>query len=221
MSRSIHENRSRRHFAKKEQIDYDELSKKRLIKIDSVASPKNTDALVSQSAQSIPIIIGKLNKFLFFPISTEEIHQVMSLLPIGAFSGIKAIHLQNGKQANQYSNDFDIIDPFTGMKSSEIFPNIYIPMILGTYSMNTGTIKIYAFVKDPLVIPTDVQLLELRHNMLHTLFHEIAHHQDRTTRVARGRWRMDDHFKRETYAEDMESKWCQSIITPFLKLRAT
>lgn len=92
-------------------------------------------------------------------------------------------------------------------------------MIQGTYFLDSGIIKLYAYVKDPLVNLNDAQLHELRHKMLHTLFHEIAHHQDRTTRVARGRWRMDDECKDEAYAEKMESKWCRTIIKPYLKQR--
>jgi len=217
MSRSIHENRSLRHFEKKGAFDSQELQKKDRVKAQSREGLRSTQESASPTVESIPICIGNTNEFLFFPVSVDEIAHVLALLPVGAFTGISSIQLKDGKRyVNQEAHECELLDPFTSSKCYEVFPNIYIPIIRGVYSKDTGIVEIFAYIKHPETVPTTDQLLALRLQMLSTLVHEIAHHQDRTTRVARGRWRMDDESKAESFAENMAETWSESIIIPFL-----
>lgn len=47
--------------------------------------------------------------------------------------------------------------------------------------------------------------------------HEVAHHCDWTTRIGRGRWRMDSATKNEIYAENVQHEWVQRYVIPFLE----
>ena len=58
-------------------------------------------------------------------------------------------------------------------------------------------------------------MIGLKGEMLATLLHEVAHHQDWMMRVARGRWRMDDATQREIYAEKVAGEWWQSCVVDY------
>ena len=51
------------------------------------------------------------------------------------------------------------------------------------------------------------------------LVHEVAHHVDHTTRVARGRWRADEERKVEEYADTRMLEWTRGIVLPYLEER--
>ena len=74
-------------------------------------------------------------------------------------------------------------------------PGVWLPVIYGTYDPESKAVELFGCVTAPDAHLSPEQTLELRFQMLRTLVHELAHHSDRTQRVARGRWRMDDEAK--------------------------
>jgi len=56
-------------------------------------------------------------------------------------------------------------------------------------------------------------------HFLSTFVHEIAHHDDRMRRTARGRWRFDSHEKDEAYAESTQRRWMEQVVVPYLRER--
>lgn len=52
---------------------------------------------------------------------------------------------------------------------------------------------------------------------LSTFVHEVAHHFDYTSRIARGRWLADDRDKVELFARHSEHEWTQSCVVPYLE----
>jgi hypothetical protein len=101
----------------------------------------------------------------------------------------------------------------------EMFPGIYGPAVLGIYALDSNRIRLFGYVKVPDRAVTEEQNRELRFEMLETLVHELAHHDDRTRRTARGRWRMDDRRKDEQYAVALEQEWCVEVVLPYLLAR--
>jgi tetratricopeptide (TPR) repeat protein len=65
----------------------------------------------------------------------------------------------------------------------------------------------------------EVRELYLRLCMLSTLLHELAHHVDKTTRVARGRWLCIPGDKAEEFATQNEYAWTQQYAAPYLQRR--
>ncbi|HEX9060009.1 MAG TPA: hypothetical protein VF941_07500, partial [Clostridia bacterium] len=57
----------------------------------------------------------------------------------------------------------------------------------------------------------------LKMYMLMTLAHELSHHFDFQHRMARGRWLDHDRKKVESYARDMEYKWVDDYIVPYIE----
>jgi tetratricopeptide (TPR) repeat protein len=80
-------------------------------------------------------------------------------------------------------------------------------------------VSVYAYVYDRHRLPLPLPLCQfyLRLHALKTFVHEIAHHHDNIARVARGRWRSDSSHTVEMYAEEMEHKWTQEIVLPYLR----
>lgn len=218
MSRSIHENWSWRWRVKKGSLDSETLRKKSRIKSHKKEPPIQSDEIPTSLENIVQIDITIKDEPLFSPLSAEEITQVLTYLPPGSCNGITCVRLKNGKKyVNDHTDEFDMLDPYTATKCYELFPGIYIPMLRGMYDMQTNIIELYAYIISPTVSPTRDQLMALKFQMLKTLFHEIAHHQDRTTRIARGRWMMDNEDKAESFAEKVEAAWCKEIILPFLQ----
>lgn len=109
-------------------------------------------------------------------------------------------------------------DPFTGRLGSEMFSGVFCGEILGCFTVISGLISIYAYVCDPSRIPLPLSLCRfyLRLHALKTFVHEVAHHHDNIARIARGRWRFDKKATGELYAEEMEHKWTQETVLPYL-----
>ena len=50
-----------------------------------------------------------------------------------------------------------------------------------------------------------------------TLAHELSHHFDFQSRMARGRWLDRDKNRIEAYAENIEHKWLCDVILPYIE----
>src|SRR5437867_10845050 len=91
------------------------------------------------------------------------------------------------------------LDPYYGRPSIEIAPGVYEPVLLGLYRPLPALICLFAYVVGPEVVLSPRQKLMLKLEMLDTLVHELAHHQDRMMRTARGRWLADRRDRDEVY----------------------
>src|SRR5262249_17493492 len=118
----------------------------------------------------------------------------------------------------EYADEHEDRDPFTGRLSHEMLPGVYSGVCLGTYAPKSGQITLHAHVYDPGKLPISRKICEfyLKLRVLTTFVHEVAHHHDDTNRVRRGRWLADRKENVEWYAKKMEYEWTRQIVLPYL-----
>jgi hypothetical protein len=219
MSRSIHENRARRHAWRKGGPDWGEVRKKRRIK-RLVRADRKTDPLPFEPVPAPAIVfeMAEESPHLFFPASIDDMRAVLAALPPGALDGIATVRMTAGtRYINAKCPRYDVVDPYLKRKSIEHPSRTYLPLIHGTYSPDLQVISMYGYAKAPGTEITARQQIELELEMLMTLVHEVAHHFDRMRRMGRGRWRMDDHGKRERFADALAIEWGLSAIVPHMR----
>jgi hypothetical protein len=218
VSRSIHANRSWRTFEQRGFYDWAAIEAKRRVKRAVVEAKAVQRVPSSQSGFSIPdILVGHVEPYLFFPASRDDFHAVLRALPVGVADGIRSIRLESGVDyVNQHGSSSAHQDPLIGRRGDEIYAGIYAPTIRGTYDPVTNDVRVFGFVRAPGAAMLPWQFQELRFSMLRTLVHEVAHHFDRTSREARGRWLMDDFEKGEQYADATAIRWCREVVVPYL-----
>lgn len=233
MSRSIHTTRRTLSRLCKERYSSDEhheailkkagqsLRHKRRIKVQVAAERSRAEPpLAGAAPETIPIeVVPSASPFEHHGASPEDIRAILSLLPRAATEGIGRIQLLLGKQDQEESAPGNVEpDPFTGRVGYETLPGIYAGQYLGSYHPRSGLLAIYAFVyvTSKLMLPQPVCEIYLRLHALKTFVHEVAHHHDQTTRVARGRWRADSKDTVEQYAEKMQHVWTQEFVLPYL-----
>jgi len=223
MSRSIHQNKSRRYW--RQHGDHGEedwvaqfrkSEIKRFIRTDR-ESPDLPFSPVAPDA--IRYSIDEVHPSLFFPATLDDVKGVMDELPPGFLNGVSSVRFLDGEA---YINDLEyvegqVFDPTLKRKSIEIEPGIYAPIVLGTYNKRLGEIKVFAYAMDQSVQITDATVMRLKMHMLLTLVHELAHNKDSVQRVARGRWRGDDTDKAEAYAYKLERVLFDSVVIPFVR----
>ena|SRR5206468_4754685 len=219
MSRSVHENRSRRRLAQLGCIDWPQVGKKHRMKSGVRRTRKAGARNVVPAVGGEPkVTIEHEHDVVFFPVSSEVVRQVIGLLPPGAIDGLRSVRLEAGlRYVNQHADPGDEPDPLLGRRGFEIFPGVYAPSIRGTYSVKSGDIRVFCYVKSTTLVLTPRQEADVRRAILRTLVHEVAHHYDRVNRVARDRWRMDNVAKVERYAEGLAERWCAQVVTPYLE----
>jgi hypothetical protein len=219
MSRSIHENRARRSSLRKGSLEWGEIRIKRRIKRLIGAERKTAELpLEPVAAPAIVFESGEESPYLYFPASIDDMRAVLAGLPPGALDGIAKIRLLAGTRGIQESvNRYDVVDPYLKRKSVEHPSRTYLPIILGTYGKDTHVISIYGYAKAPRTEISVRQKIELELHMLITLVHEVAHHFDRSRRMRRGRWRMDDRVKNERFAEALAVEWGLLAIVPHMR----
>jgi len=174
--------------------------------------------VVSAVSGAPKVTIEHANDVVFFPVSCAIVRQVLGLLPPGSIDGLRSVRLEAGlRYINQHADPGDDPDPFLGRRGFEIFPGVYAPSIRGTYSVESGDIRVFGYVKSTTLVLTPRQEADVRVAILRTLVHEVAHHYDRVNRVARDRWRMDNVAKVERYAEGLAERWSAQVLTPYLE----
>lgn len=199
-----------------------ELKRKRRIK-RQVADERHREAppLAGTDSKTIPIQLHNTGPYVHHNASVEDVRAVLALLPMAATEGISSIKLILGKEYidEEYADEHEDRDPFTGRLSCETLPGVYSGVCLGTYAPRSGQIKLHAHVYDAnkLPLPRNVCEFYLKLRLLKTFVHEVAHHHDEINRVRRGRWLADRKENVEWYAEKMEHEWTRQFVLSYLE----
>lgn len=173
------------------------------------------------TVDTLPIEIADKSKYLHYPVTEQDVRTLLRLMPQGLTDGLSKITFCLGKQ-HQSSPEDPLYaepekDPYFNRISYSIVNGVFQPRCLGTYICNCSEIQIYGYVYDSGINERFLVEFYLRLRMLCTLIHEIAHHFDRSRRVAKGRWRMDDECKGEIYAESMAYQWIRDYVIPYVE----
>lgn len=236
MSRSYHSNIRKYINEKKNKYSNDEIKEERLNQIGEDIFRKrftkkktilNRKICIRNIGYSEPfnpntieIKVLDEGQYIHFPACKEDLLGVIGRLPHNVVSGIHSITLCLGKeyQEDKVDNSYEETrDPFTARICSDEEGPIYTPPTLGTYYTGTCKIFIYAYVYDREQLALDIIEPYLRLQMLSTLVHEIAHHEDNILRTSRGRWLGFNYWKCEDYAEFQQMIWSQTAIVPYLQ----
>ena len=219
MSRSVHANRSWRLFEQRGFRDWAAINTKKGVKrgVKETRSLLGKASLRQQPLVMPEVILEFVDKHIFFPVSRDDVNAILGALPGGAADGLRYVKLESGiAYINEHAESSESCDPFVGRKGEEVYAGVYVPSVRGSYGLDTNDIRLFGYVKAPETVLSAEQLQELQFTMLRTLVHEVAHHVDRTSRVARGRWRMDNVEKDEQYADELAMKWCIEVVVPYL-----
>lgn len=233
MSRSFHVTRrdlkQARIKAKKGDLKaveaYNELcrqySQKRRAKRDAVEDRSGSITSLVVVPRSIPIEIKDQSEYLHYPACEEDIYGLLEAMPQGLTDGLSKVIFCLGKQHQSLPED-DFYrkpeaDPYLGRLGYEIFAGIFRPPCLGIYFPNRNEIQLHGYVYNPSIAGRSIWDFYLRLHMLGTFVHELAHHYDFVSRIARGRWRWEDRDKREIYAETMAYQWEREHVIPFMQ----
>jgi tetratricopeptide (TPR) repeat protein len=234
MSRSIHT--TRRHLQELKRADYadrkarrdqlrrarDQIARKRQIKAQ-VWRERHTEQISGPpvAIEAIPIEVRDTSTFVHYPAGVEDLRAVMRLLPPGTLDGLTKIVLCLGAEQRRYRairlERGLVLDPYVRRVGMEILPGVYGGQSFGTYLTHSATIRIYAYVYRSDLPERDLWELYLRLEMLSTFAHEIAHHQEELTRIARGRWLAEPGDKSEQYARRIEYDWVQQLVIGYLE----
>ena len=212
MARSIH--RTRASLAREKSFDRPDAKKverieraldvkrriKRLVRRER-KGPAAT-SLPPTSPSAIDVRVAGRTKVEDFGVTEEDIRRVLGALSPGTLSGIAAIELRRGAD-----------------EKLELVPGIRVNQVLGCYRTQTQRITLFAYERDAAVPEWETLLPWLKLRMLSTLVHEVGHHEDHSTRIARGRWRMDDRDKGEMYAERRQHALTNEVVLPYLSTR--
>ena len=225
MSRSIHHNRGKRHLRRGTSERREVVSglvRKRLVKRFVRLSRKQSRASPAVPVQSDGLIVSVVDRGpgIYYPVTETDLRRVMDRLPHGALAGLTKVQLELGtaEMAGRRRSAQDTRpDPHFGRQSIEIAPGVYEPALLGIYRPRPALISLFAYVVGPQVVLTPKHELMLKLEMLDTLVHELAHHQDRMMRTARGRWLADGGERGEAYARRTAEAWIHSTVRPYLK----
>ncbi len=190
----------------------EEVRRERAIRAGAVpVQPADPDAL--------PVRILDHGPLVHYPATAADVRAILRALPPGTVDGLTEIELRLGtfeQRESAREREFaDIVRDPTGRLAIEHLPGVFGGVCLGVYSTTHARIRLFAFVYDPALPGREAFEPFLKLRMLSTLVHEIAHHVDKRTRVARGRWWADAE-KAETYAEAREHAWSQEIVVPYL-----
>ncbi len=172
-------------------------------------------------AVMIPIHVRDESDFVHYPASAEDICSVLRALPQGVTDGLTAIELCLGEKDQSRHGEEEWaapseLDPYVGRPGYEILPGIFAGNVLGIYYPGQAKLRINAYVcRQDALDPIPVGFY-LRMCMLMTLVHEIAHHYDFSSRIARGRWLADARDKVEIYAERVQHDWFSMYVVPCL-----
>ena len=238
MSRSYHSNIRKYINEKKNKYSNDEVKEEKLNHIKEEVFQKrftkkytllsrkigNKNIGYSCSApfdpNTIEIKVLDEGQHIHFPASKEDLLGVIKRLPHNVVSGIHSITLCLGKeyQEDKVDNPYEETrDPFTARICTDEEGPIFTPPTLGTYYTGTCKIFIYAYVYAREQLKLDIVEPFLRLEMLSTLVHEIAHHEDNILRTDRGRWLGFNDWKCEDYADFQQMNWSEAAIVPYLE----
>jgi tetratricopeptide (TPR) repeat protein len=200
---------------------------KQLIKKQKIKQQKRKgrelkkDILLSMPVDvaALPINYQDENEWVHYPVQKNDILDIAKYLPAGVFDGLDSITFCLGKEfidEDKKSEEDVQRDPYVNRIGSEITHGVYSGSILGLYFSDKSKIYIFAYVyAEKSLKPRDI-FPYLRLQMMSTLIHEIAHHDDYMRRMGRGRWLGMNKAKVEDYAELMQAEWAKSAVIPYL-----
>lgn len=198
-------------------------SRKHRAKRDAAEGRSGSVVLPVAVPRSIPIEIKDHSNYLHYPACAEDIYGLLNAMPQGLVDGLSRIILCLGKQHQSHpEEDFyskPEADPYLGRLGYKVFAGIYRPRCLGVYLPNRNEIRLNGYVHKPSIADRPIWDFYLRLHMLGTFIHELAHHYDFVSRIARGRWRWENRDKLEIYAETMAYQWVREYVIPFVKER--
>lgn len=169
---------------------------------------------------AIPITVQDTGPYIHYPASVDDLRAVAALLPPDILLGVSAIELRlrpTWWHLAQTAAGLPIQpDPYVGRRSVQVLGGAWISPNLATYRRDTGRIYLHAYVYDPEWRDAEAVSAVLRFEMLCSFVHELAHHDDRRRRVARGRWTQDDYAQAEVYAKETAAQWETNAVLPYL-----
>ena len=171
----------------------------------------------------IPIEVRDESEYIHFPVSPEDIRDLLVRMPAGIADGLQQITFCLGAEKT-ITRKYPWLaepekDPYVGRTGDELLPGIYSGWYLGVYRPSYAEVRLNAYVYDPNLSDRSLWECYLRLHMLMTFVHEIGHHYDFTFRIGRGRWRGDKRDNLEIYAESMQHRWLKEYVIPFLQDR--
>ena len=170
------------------------------------------------SSEGVAIEVLDRSPWTHFPADPPRIARYLDVFPTGTLDGLERITLALGAD-HQPEGDDHAEDPWTGRRSARLPADVYAGISRGFYVAGGGRIQLHAFVYDRLPLDEGEFLgAFLLLDFLHTLTHELAHHQDYMLRRGggRGRWAMTPGAKAETYAERQTEAWTRELLVGFL-----
>jgi hypothetical protein len=203
----------------------DVLGKRRRIKAqvrEERRSEARRAATVVQTvdADAIPIVVRDQGTFVHYPASIDDLRSLARRLPPDALVGVSGIELRlrpSDPQPRRASTRLAVQpDPYVGRPSVKVLGGAWVPPVLAAYRRDTGRIHLFAYVFDPAWTHASAFGPVMKLAMLSSFVHELAHHDDRLRRVARGRWLMDDRDRAEAYADDTEAAWVARYVRPYV-----
>ena len=125
-------------------------------------------------------------KDLLFPLTQDDIKEILDLLPSSMTFNLKQISLANNNYVKK-----------------EIFPGIWLSNIRGTAFISRNEIKLYGYkIESDKHSFLEPLLFYLKVNAIGTLVHEIAHHYDFSLDYSRkGRYKDTKELDEEEYAD--------------------
>jgi hypothetical protein len=210
-------------------VEWEDIFRKRRIKKNVKAERKEPEPSIASPlpASLVTVEMKDEHPCLYFPVTKEEVREVLAALPTGTLDGLTAVILEAGttymntlpEDALPQDDDEDkiVLDPYLGRRSFEISPGIYIPIVKGIYTRQDNVIRLFGLAAQPPIELEPGELKMMRFGMMKTLLHEVAHHYDWSRRVGRGRWMMDEEEKYEQYAENMTRKWGEDVLASYIE----
>jgi tetratricopeptide (TPR) repeat protein len=173
------------------------------------------------AARDVPVRVRDEGPFVHYPATPADIHAILAAVPQGSLEGLTAVECELGREAQRTTAAGEEYrecapDPFTGRLSTALLPGIFSGPGLASYHPQSTTIRLYGYVHDPSHELATLLRPYLKLRMLSGVVHELAHHQDFTLRISRGRWRADDSGHVERYAEAEQHELVQKIVVPYL-----
>lgn len=139
---------------------------------------------------------------IFFPLTQEDINEIINELPSSATFDLKQIMLKQ--------NDYE---------KHEVLPGIWSSTILGTAHIGRNSISLYGY-KMVRNVHNFIEPLQfyLKVNAVGVLIHEIAHHYDFTLTYSRkGRYKDTKAFDEEEYAHYFERDFFINRVCKFIE----